>query len=57
MLDGLVKSPDAALRFIIRHCGVRKSTTHSPGFTRLAYGAFYEAVGQQSFLKGGIDHA
>ena len=22
MLDGFVKSPDAALRFILRHCGV-----------------------------------
>jgi hypothetical protein len=28
-LDGSVKSPDAALRFILRHCGVRKSTPHS----------------------------
>jgi hypothetical protein len=38
--DGFVKSPDAALRFILRHCGVRQSTPHSSGFTRLACGLF-----------------
>jgi len=27
--DGYEKSPDAALRVILRHCGVRKSTPHS----------------------------
>jgi hypothetical protein len=26
--DGYVKSPAAALRFILRHCGVRHSTPH-----------------------------
>ena len=31
MKDGFVKSPDAALRFISRRCGVRKSTPHSSG--------------------------
>jgi type II secretion system protein I len=40
MLDGFVKSPDAALRFILRHCGVRNSTPHSSGFARLACGLF-----------------
>jgi hypothetical protein len=44
MIDGFVKSPDSALRFIPRHCGVRKSTPHSSGFARLACGVFYEAV-------------
>jgi hypothetical protein len=34
--DGFVKSPDAALRFILCHCGVRQSTPHSLGFVRLA---------------------
>jgi len=38
--DGYVKSPDAALHFILRHCGVRKSTPHSSGFVRLACGLF-----------------
>ncbi|MEK6535795.1 MAG: hypothetical protein AABZ40_09135 [Thermodesulfobacteriota bacterium] len=38
--DGYVKSPDAALRFIPRHCGVRNSTPHSSGFARLACGLF-----------------
>jgi hypothetical protein len=32
------------LRFILRHCGVRKSTPHFSGLTRLACGLFYEAV-------------
>ena len=40
MNNGYVKSPDAALRFILRHCGVRKSTPHSSGFARLACGLF-----------------
>jgi hypothetical protein len=29
ILDGFVKSPDASLRFIPRHCGVQLSTPHS----------------------------
>ena len=40
MLDGFVKSPDATLRFILRHCGVHQSTPHSSGFARLACGLF-----------------
>jgi len=51
ILDGFVKSPDAALRFILplpsqgqAYCGVRQSTPHSSGFARLACGTFYEAV-------------
>jgi hypothetical protein len=40
MKDGFVKSPDAALRFIPRRCGVRLSTPHSAGFARLACGLF-----------------
>ena len=42
--DGLVKSPYAALRRILRHCGVQLSTPHSSEFARLAYGAFYKTV-------------
>jgi len=40
MNDGYVKKPDAALRFILRHCGVQNSTPHSSGFARLARGLF-----------------
>ena len=40
MKDGFVKSPDAALRFIPRRCGVRQSTPHSSEFARLACGLF-----------------
>ena len=40
----LVKSPSAAFGFILRRCGVRKSTTHSSGIACLASGAFYKAV-------------
>jgi len=43
-IDGIVKSPDASLRFIPRHCDVRPSTSHSSGFARLACGSFYDAV-------------
>ena len=43
-LDGIVKSPDASLRFILRHCDVRPSTPHSSGCARLACGSFYDAV-------------
>jgi prephenate dehydrogenase len=42
--DDFEKSPDAALRFILRRCGVRLSTPHSSGFARLACGAFFEVV-------------
>jgi len=38
--DGFVKAPSAALRCILRHCGVLKSTPHSSGFARLADEAF-----------------
>ena len=72
MFDGFVKSGvpiatksamgHAALRCILRHCGVPTSTPHSSGFARLRVptfvgdGAFYEAVnddreGYRSRLK------
>ena len=35
--NGRVKSPYAALRFLLRHCGVRDSTPHSSGVARLAF--------------------
>jgi len=38
--DGFVKNPSAALRCILRHCGVSASTPHSSEFARLAYGLF-----------------
>jgi prepilin-type N-terminal cleavage/methylation domain-containing protein len=40
------KSPYAALRFPLRHCGVRNSTPHSSGVARLTSGAFCEADGR-----------
>jgi len=48
-LDGIVKSPDASLRFIPRHCDVRTSTPHSSGCARLACGSFYDAVPNGTF--------
>jgi hypothetical protein len=33
--DDFLKSPDTALRGILRHCSVPKSTLHSSGFVRL----------------------
>jgi len=46
ILDGYVKSSDAALRFILprlspgQACGVHRGTPHSSGFARLACGLF-----------------
>jgi len=51
ILDGFVKSPTAALRFIFRHCGVLVSTPHSSRFTSLAFGAFYFAVPFLTFYE------
>ena len=47
--DGFVKSPSAALRYILRHCGVPLCTPHSSGFARLASEAFYFAILLLSF--------
>jgi len=49
--DDLVKSPYAALRFILRHCDVRTSTRHSSGFARLPSGAFYFVVSIMTFYE------
>jgi len=43
-LDGIVKSPSAVLRCMLRHCSVLLCTLHSSAFARLAYGAFYFAI-------------
>jgi len=43
-LDGFVKSPSAAFRFILRHCSVLLCTPHSSGFSRLASVSFFFAV-------------
>jgi hypothetical protein len=45
--DDIVKSPYAALRVILRHCGVRPCTPHSSGFARLASGALYFVVDEK----------
>jgi hypothetical protein len=50
-LDGFVKTPSAALRFIFRHCSVRLYTPHSSRLARLASGAFYCAVYLGDFLR------
>ena len=54
-IDGFVKSPSAALRFIFRHCGVLLCTPHSSRFARLASGAFYCAVQFDDFLRSHQD--
>jgi hypothetical protein len=48
---GFEKSPYAALRFLLRHCGVRNSTPHSSRVARLASGAFYEAAPEDQFAN------
>jgi hypothetical protein len=50
-VDGFVKSPSAALRFIFRHCSVLLCTPHSSRFARLASGAFYCAVSLGDLLQ------
>jgi len=49
--DGFVISPSAALRCILRRCGVPLSTPHSSGFARLASGAFYFAMPLKTFYE------
>jgi hypothetical protein len=50
-IDGFVKRPSAALRFIFRRCSVLLCTPHSSRFARLASGAFYCAVHLDDFLR------
>jgi hypothetical protein len=50
-VDGFVKSPTAALRFIFRHYGVLVSTPHSSRFASLASGAFSFAVPFLTFYE------
>jgi len=42
---------DMKLRFILRHCDVRPSTSRSSGFARLASGAFYFVVAMMTYYK------
>jgi hypothetical protein len=53
--DGFVKSPDAALRFILRHCGVRQSTpqmgTDFKSVRAPCLRPFYEAVPFSRLLR------
>ncbi len=51
ILDGFVKSPEAALRRILRRCGVPKSTPHSSGFARLACELFTKSSEIRLFTK------
>ena len=55
IIDDIVKSPYAVLRFILRHCDVRTSTPHSSGCARLASGAFYFVVSIMTFYEFIID--
>ena len=50
-IDGSVKRPISALRFIPRHCGVPISTPHSSGFASLDLGAFYETIRNEIFYR------
>jgi len=50
-IDDIVKSPYAALRFILRHDDVSTSTPHSSGLTRLASGASCFVVSIMTFYE------
>ncbi len=51
-VDGFVKSPDTALRCILRRCSVPKSTLHSSGFARLACELFTKPSLKSTFCEG-----
>jgi hypothetical protein len=51
IFDGFIKSPSAALRFTFVVAAYLVSTPHSLGFARLAYGAFYIAIGLMTFYE------
>jgi hypothetical protein len=50
--DDFVKSPDASLRSILRHCDILPgmSQTSGRGLARLACGTFYEAAQDAIFF-------
>jgi ribosomal protein L28 len=51
-IDGFVKSPDAALRCILRRCGVPKSTPHSLRLCAPCLRTFYKTVRKLTFYEG-----
>jgi hypothetical protein len=51
IFNGFVKSPSAALRFTFVVAAYLVSMPHSSGFARLAYGAFYFAMGLRAFYE------
>ena len=50
-VDGFVKSPISALRYIVRHCNVLICTPHFSRFARLEPGTFYTAVINSTFYE------
>ena len=54
IIDGFVKSPDAALRCILRRCSVPKSTLHSSGFARLACELFTKPSEIRLFTRASL---
>ena len=50
-IDGLVKSPSAALRFNFIVAAHLVSALHSSVFARLASGAFYETIVPMTFYE------
>jgi hypothetical protein len=51
MVDGFVKNPTAALRFIFVVAAYPLGTPLSSDFARLAYGAFYFAISLRTFSE------
>ena len=50
-LDGFVESPISALRFISLSLRRTVSTSHDTRFARLELGAFYFAIGNETFYE------
>jgi hypothetical protein len=51
MVDGFVKSPTSALRFISLSLRRTLSTPHDTQFARLEFGAFYFAISILTFYE------
>jgi hypothetical protein len=51
MVDGFVKSPTSALRFISLSLRRTLSTPHDTKFARLEFGAFYFAIAILTFYE------
>jgi len=53
-IDGFVKSPDAALRCILRHCGVRQVRLMTQALRALPANLFTNPSNMDNFMSFGV---